>query len=109
LMEEAADSYREEGLRILQVSPEIPEFNICGNPSVDEMTMNAIRDALISLDVSKADDAEVLKSLGKDCTGFMAADESDYTIFKEKIQGIEAEISVDAYLHGIPRDKRGNS
>jgi len=109
LMEEAADSYREEGLRILQVSPEIPEFNICGNPSVDEKTMNAIRDALISLDVSKADDAEVLKSLGKDCTGFMAADESDYTIFKEKIQGIEAEISVDAYLHGIPRDKRGNS
>ena len=52
---------------------------------------------------------EVLRSLGKDCTGFVTADESDYDIFKEKIQGIEAEISVDGYLQGMHRDKRGNT
>ena len=52
---------------------------------------------------------EVLRSLGKDCTGFVTADESDYNIFKEKIQGIEAEISVDGYLQGMHRDKRGNT
>lgn len=105
LMEEVADNYKERGLRILQVSPEIPEFNICANPSVDEESMNAIRDALVSLDVSKAGDAEVLGSLGKDCTGFVAADESDYNTFKEKIQAIEAEIRVDDYRHGMRRDK----
>ena len=52
---------------------------------------------------------EVLRSLGKDCTGFVTADESDYDIFKEKIQGLEAEISVDDFLHGMHRDKRGNT
>lgn len=109
LMEEVADSYKEKGLRILQVSPEIPEFNICANPSVDEKSMDAIRDALVSLDVSKGDDAKVLGSLGKDCTGFVAADESDYAIFKEKIRGIEAEIHVDGYLQGMRRDKRGTT
>ena len=44
---------------------------------------------------------EVLKSPGKDCTGFVAADGSDYTIFKGKIQGIEAEMSVYGYFHGM--------
>lgn len=109
LMEETAESYREEGLRILQFSPEIPEFNVCAHPSVDGKTMRAIRDALTSLDASKADDAEVLKSLGKDCTGFVAADEGDYDAFKEKIQRIEAEISIDGYLYGIRRDKKGDT
>ena len=109
LMEETAESHRGGGLRVLQFSPEIPEFNVCSNPSVDEKTVNAVRDALISLDISRADDAEVLSSLGKDCTGFVAAEESDYTIFKEKIQGIEAEIRVDGYLHGIRKEWRATS
>jgi phosphonate transport system substrate-binding protein len=98
VMEETAESYRGEGLRILLFSPEIPEFNVCCNPSVDENTMNAIRDALISLDISRANDAEILSSLGKDCTGFVAARENDYTIFKEKIRGVEAELGADGYL-----------
>jgi hypothetical protein len=87
--------------RETQFSPEVPEFNVCANLSVDEKTRNAVRDALISLDVSKADEAEVLRSLGKDCTGFMKASESDYNIFREKIHAIETEIDADAHLHGM--------
>jgi phosphate/phosphite/phosphonate ABC transporter binding protein len=101
LMEETATSYREKGLRILQFSPEVPEFNLCCNSSVDEKTRNAVRDALISLDVSKAQDAEILQSLGKDCTGFVTASESDYNVFKEKILAIEAEINADSHLQGM--------
>jgi len=76
-------------------------FNLCCNTSVDEKTMTAIRDALIALDVTKAADAQVLQSLGKDCTGFMAASESDYDTFREKIMSVEAAMSADGHLHGM--------
>jgi len=98
LMEETAHAYRGKGLRILQLSPEIPEFNVSCNNSVDVNTMGVIRDALISLDVSKNDEAMVLRSLGKDCTGFVPANDAEYAIFREKVVGIEAEI--EAEFHG---------
>lgn len=98
LMEETAHVYREKGLRVLQLSPEIPEFNVSCNNSVDVNTMGAIRDALISLNVSKNDEAIVLTSLGRDCTGFVPASDAEYAVFREKILGIEAEI--EAEFHG---------
>ena len=101
LMEETAQEYEDKGLRILQLSPEIPEFNICCNSSVDEKTVNAIRDALLSLDVSKVDNAEVVKSLGKDCTGFVAASESDYDTFRDKTMKLEAEMSEEGYFQRV--------
>ncbi len=95
MMEETAAKYAGMGLRILQLSPEIPEFNICCNPSVDEATMNAIRDALTSLDVTRKDEATILRSLGKDCTGFVSATEADYDRFKTAIQGLEVEEAME--------------
>jgi len=71
--EEMALEYRDRGVLLLQTSPEIPEFNICCNSSVDAGTAEAIAAALVSLDISRAEDAVVLKSLGRDCTGFMKA------------------------------------
>lgn len=99
LMEETAQQFEGKGLRILQFSPEIPEFNICRNASVAEETANAIRDALVNLDVSKAEDAGVLRSLGKDCTGFISASESDYDVFREKMMGLDIEVSAEDYRH----------
>ena len=99
LAEETALAYLQKGLVVLQSSPHIPEFNICGNSSVDQATKKAIADALTSLDVSKKEDAAVLKSLGKDCTGFAPAGENDYRIFKEKILSVEAEVNADIHLY----------
>jgi len=87
MMEETADRYKERGLRILQLSAEIPEFNICGNPLLDEATIKIIQDALVSLDISREEDLAVLKSMGKDCTGFAAATEKDYDSFRTLITG----------------------
>jgi phosphonate transport system substrate-binding protein len=89
VMEETALKYSEKGLRTLEFSPEIPEFNICCNSSVDEKTANALKDALISLDISRTDDASVVQALGKDCTGFATAEESDYDGFRKRIHGVE--------------------
>lgn len=98
LMEETAFQYKEKGLNILDLSPEVPEFNVCCSPSLDESTMKVIKDAFMALDISKPEDSLVLQSLGKDCTGFVPATESDYDIFKEKILGLESEASVDSYI-----------
>lgn len=98
--EETALAYRDKGLVVLQASPEIPEFNICCNSSVGEETMKVIAAALTSLDISKKEDAEVLKSLGKDCTGFVPAGETDYRIFRENIRSVEAEVDADIQMHG---------
>jgi phosphonate transport system substrate-binding protein len=87
MTEETADKYRERGLRILQLSAGIPEFNICANPSVDEATIKIIRDAVVSLDISRENDLTVLKSMGKDCTGFVAATEEDYDEFRTMLKG----------------------
>ncbi|MBA4371979.1 MAG: hypothetical protein C0402_03865 [Thermodesulfovibrio sp.] len=88
MMEETAERYKERGLKILGLSAEIPEFNICGNTSLDDATIKAIRNALVSLDSSRKDDLAVLTSMGKDCTGFMAATESDYAAFRTAIKGL---------------------
>ncbi len=91
MMEETADTYREQGLEILELSAAIPEFNICCNSSIDAATIAIIRDALLSLDISREDDLAVLKAMGKDCTGFVASTEKDYDAFRAIIRSQEGE------------------
>ena len=107
MSEEAAVTYGEKGLKILALSPEIPEFSICYNPSLDVETMIAIRDALVSLDLSNIDESAILKSLGKDCTGFMPATERDYDTFRTKIMGFEADSNAHNSLIQHKKSERG--
>jgi phosphate/phosphite/phosphonate ABC transporter binding protein len=95
LMEEAARGYHDKGIRVLALSVPIPEFNMCCNRTVDDKTREAIRDALVALDVTKPADATILHSLGKDCSGFEAATEEEYELFKKKILAIEADVSAE--------------
>lgn len=90
MMEEAALSYAGKGLKVLRLSAEIPEFNICCNSSLEAGTVAAIKSALLSLDATRRDDELVLKSLGKDCTGFVAASESDYDVFRTIMSAVES-------------------
>jgi len=88
MSEEAAEQHTEKGLKILGLSVGIPEFGICCNPQVDETTVEALRAALTSLDVERPDQAVVLRSLGKDCTGFISATEGDYDELRRQILGL---------------------
>ncbi|MHB8883023.1 MAG: PhnD/SsuA/transferrin family substrate-binding protein [Thermodesulfovibrionales bacterium] len=99
LIDEVAEAYIPKGLRILALSMDIPEFNICCNPSVDRQTRKAILEALTGLNISSPAEAEILRSLGKDCTGFVPAHDGEYAVFKEKTLGIEAEISAEQTRH----------
>jgi phosphate/phosphite/phosphonate ABC transporter binding protein len=88
LIEEAAQKHLADGLRILTVSIEIPEFNICCNSSVDDETRERLRTILTSLSAANEKDIQILQSLGKDCTGFLPASEKDYGEFADTIGGV---------------------
>jgi phosphate/phosphite/phosphonate ABC transporter binding protein len=88
LLDEAAEKHLADGLRILAHSIEIPEFNICCNPSVDGELRDRLRTILTSLTAANEKDLQILRSLGKDCTGFLPASEKDYVEFTGKIDGV---------------------
>ncbi|HYA89164.1 MAG TPA: phosphate/phosphite/phosphonate ABC transporter substrate-binding protein [Nitrospirota bacterium] len=88
LIEEQAQKHVADGLRILAVSIEIPEFNICCNSSVDGETRDRFRTILTSLRAANEKDIEILQPLGKDCTGFLPASEKDYVEFSDAIESV---------------------
>lgn len=90
VMESTANRFLEQGLRIVQVSNDIPEFNICYHPEMDELEVGRIKTALLTLDISKEEDALILRSLGKECTGFTEASDSDYDDMRRKIAKLGA-------------------
>jgi phosphonate transport system substrate-binding protein len=89
VMEAIAYRFEDQGIRFLQVSDEIPEFNICYHPSVDEKTLSSIKTALVSLNVSAPEGAAILKSIDKDYTGFVDASDSDYDGIRQKMSKLE--------------------
>lgn len=97
IIEEVARDYFSQGIRILSLSVKIPEFNVCCNQSVDQQIRDRLRDALISLDISRPADARLLTSLGKDCTGFVAASTGDYAEFKEKLLSVTADVTKEEH------------
>jgi len=78
IRETTAYQFMDKGLRLVKTSEDIPEFNICARPGMDDGLMRSLRDAILSLDDRDAAAARVLKSIDKDYTGFMDADDSDY-------------------------------
>ncbi len=79
VMESIAYRFKDQGLRLLQTSDEIPEFNICYSSALDEKDLASVKTALVSLNDSTSEGAAILKSIDSGYTGFAAADDSDYT------------------------------
>jgi len=85
VMEATAYKLKSEGLRLLQISDDIPEFNVCYNPAIDERDLALIKTALLSLDNATAEGSLTLSSIGKECTGFVEADDKDYDGIRMKM------------------------
>lgn len=86
VMEATAYKFKDRGIRFLKFSDEIPEFNICYNPSMSESDLSTIRTALISLRETDPDGATVLKSIDESYTGFIEARDSDYESIKTEME-----------------------
>ena len=81
LMESVAQDYVNKGLRILEVSEPIPQFPICASNSLDKATREKLIEALISLK-----DDNILKTLGKNITGFARTSDKDYDSIREMLK-----------------------
>ncbi|HAM50484.1 MAG TPA: hypothetical protein DCP92_07215 [Nitrospiraceae bacterium] len=86
VIESVGQHYRDQGLRILAYSDEIPEWNICSNNSLDERDISLMKSALLSLNGSTAEDSAVLQSIDEHYTGFVEAENKDYTGIRTKME-----------------------
>jgi len=105
LIDEEAEKHLAEGLRVLALSIEIPEFNICCNSSVDGETQDRIRTILTSLTTANGKDLQILQSLGKDCSGFLPASEKDYFEFADKIEYVADLVTEDVHNQHVQLGK----
>lgn len=78
LMESTAERFRGEGLKVLKVSEDIPEFNICVTDDFEPRLASELKNALISLHDETPEGAMVLKSINTGYTGFAPASDEDY-------------------------------
>ena len=104
--DETAHKHISQGLRIIALSVDIPEFNICCNTSVDRETRQRLTKVLTSLDIAHTGESQILQSLGKDCTGFAAAADEDYAQFRNAILGVADEAAAQVLSRPVQKGWR---
>ncbi|MGD1075405.1 MAG: phosphate/phosphite/phosphonate ABC transporter substrate-binding protein, partial [Thermodesulfovibrionales bacterium] len=86
VIESFALQHRDRGLRIVAFSDEIPEWNICSSNVLEERDVLLLKNALLSLNGSTAEDNAILKSVDEHYTGFVEAQDRDYDGIRTKMQ-----------------------
>jgi methyl-accepting chemotaxis protein len=77
LMESTACKYRDQGLVILAVSEQIPDWNICCR-GLDPKVQQAVTEALLDLKETTSEDSAILKAIEAGCSGFILAADADH-------------------------------
>lgn len=89
IMESMVEKYKDKGLKIIALSEEIPEFNICVNLD-EESDVQTLRSAFLALNTSNAEGASILGAIDKSYTGFAEANDADYNDIRLIISKMEA-------------------
>ena len=78
IMEDTAYKFKDQGLKFLKISEDIPEFNVCVNKFVEQEEVSFSVSALTALSDTSAEGGLILKSIAKAYTGFTEAKDEDY-------------------------------
>jgi len=89
LKDTTAQAWVGKGLRIIHTSPELPPYNIAVSKAMTEARAGAIRDALLRLDVSRPDHAQIIRALDPKYTGFAPVTDSEYDIVRALVKPFE--------------------
>ncbi|UCG78765.1 MAG: phosphate/phosphite/phosphonate ABC transporter substrate-binding protein [Nitrospirota bacterium] len=89
VMESTALKFKEEGLKIVKFSEEIPEFNICAGRAVSDDDATEVQDAVLALDDSDAENSVILRAIDRNYTGFTLADDVDYMSIRDKMSKLD--------------------
>jgi phosphate/phosphite/phosphonate ABC transporter binding protein len=76
--ESTAFRFKDQGLRFIKFSDEIPEFNICASSSFDAAAAEALKSVLKKLNDKVPESAAILSAIDKSYTGFTDARDEDY-------------------------------
>ena len=82
MMESTAAQYRHQGLRVLQASEEVPQWNICC-AGMDLSLQGALQQALLDLDQATPEGRRVLESIETGCSGFVRSSSEDHDGLRE--------------------------
>jgi len=89
IMEDTAYKFKDQGLKFLKISEDIPEFNICVNKMLSKEDVAALKSALTELNEASVEGGLVLRSLAKAYTGFTEARDEDYAGIKSMMIKLE--------------------
>ncbi len=86
LKDSTAEAWSRKGLRIIHTSPALPPYNIAVSGHTPEALENRIRAALLRLNIARPDQAEVIRALDSQYTGFAAVSDGEYDIVRTLVQ-----------------------
>jgi len=86
LMDTVALRFAQKGLKVLKVSPDMPNFNICAGKNLDKGVRENIKKAVIDLKPDNPMGLKVLKAVHADCDGLVEAKDSDYDGIRKMVK-----------------------
>ncbi len=82
-MESIFERHRDEGIRVVEVSDDIPEFTICAGGSIGEEDFKLVKDSLLKLNEENTITQSILGRIEPQYTGFVAASDEDFDVIKK--------------------------
>ncbi len=81
-----AYKWQSKGIRILYSSPDLPPYNITASRAIDDTTLEKLKQAFLSLDVTHASDRLIIKALDKKYDGFAPTSDQEYDVVRQLIK-----------------------
>ncbi|MDP3296664.1 MAG: phosphate/phosphite/phosphonate ABC transporter substrate-binding protein [Thermodesulfovibrionia bacterium] len=89
VMESTAEKFKNQGLKSIKSSFEVPELNICVNKNLSKEEKLLIKQSLLELDNNIPEHRKILQSINVNYTGFIESLDSDYDGVREIIQKLK--------------------
>lgn len=90
LRDPIASEWQHRGLKIVYTSPALSPYNIAVRPGMDLSMGDALRAALLQLDVNNPAHVRVLHALDADYDGFAPARDADYDVVRMLVRPFES-------------------
>ncbi len=83
VMESAAEGYK--GVQVVKASVQVPDYTLCVTSAMPQEERDAVKAALLQLNVQSPQGSEILGELCRDCTGFQEASDSDFDEIRQML------------------------
>jgi phosphonate transport system substrate-binding protein len=84
-----AYKWKDQGIRILYSSADLPPYNISASKNVDDAMLEKLRKAFLRLDKNKPEHLAVIKAIDESYDGFAPTSDAEYDIIRKLIKPFE--------------------